>query len=782
MNALTKKAVRDVTRRRLRTTLTAMGIAIGVMGLTGISLASSQFSSGLQAVNDTTGQPDIQFFTAPTTAPVEQELGAQPNVKDALTETAVTARWAIPSGHEQLAIVGVRDFGSRPFHRFSVTSGVLPGPGQILMESADRSIRPIRAGDVIELQVGTTKHSLRVSGLAHTPGVASPAFTQRGSAYMRESDLQSLFGIDGTNVALVRLDDYGQRKATASQLGAVLRSNDVVVLQSMVGRDVSGGSSGVVTGIFTIMGLLSVVALLLSAFLIVSTITTLVTEQVPVIGTMKALGACSSQVMRSYLTGVAVYGAIGTVTGLGLGDLLYRFFAVNLGMDPDALQVAPSLIVTAILVGMGAPLLAGALPIYLGTRVTVRQAQSGYGLHNAGGRRGHAWAALVARTLRFLPGTTQLGARGLFRRRTRALLTIAALAITGAAFLSIQTTTSSWNAAVTDIFGSYHADVFARFDSPQPYGSIQPLLAGVPGVVRTEPLSQTSVHTKYDPAGGPTQLTGVLPDAVLYHKHVVSGRWLTDSDRDAVVISEDEARRSGLKVGDTIDFHTDLYQAHWRVIGVARDLSNAAGGGVLLTTVAQANAFNHLPADYVQAMMIGSTSSRQSDVDALARHVDDTLGGTPAQATVVTAQAQIQTNQLVFLILDALFYAVVAIIALVGGIGLFNALAMGVLERRREIGILRSMGATGRKVAQVFWTEGVSLGIVAWVIACLIGVPIAYGFIQFVGTLLIQTPFALNPVSMLLMLVFIVAVASLATIGPVWSASRVKIAATLRYE
>jgi putative ABC transport system permease protein len=107
---------------------------------------------------------------------------------------------------------------------------------------------------------------------------------------------------------------------------------------------------------------------------------------------------------------------------------------------------------------------------------------------------------------------------------------------------------------------------------------------------------------------------------------------------------------------------------------------------------------------------------------------------------------------------------------------------MGVLERRREIGILRSMGATGRKVAQVFWTEGVGLGIVSWVIAVVIGIPAAYGFVQVLGAVLLKSPFVFNPLSVLAMLVFIVAVASLATIGPVWSASRVRIAETLRYE
>jgi putative ABC transport system permease protein len=781
MSPLTTKAIRDVTRRKLRTTLTALGIAIGVMGLTAISMASGQFSSGLQALNDSSGQPDVQFFTAPTTAPVAADLSRQPNVRLADAQTVATGRWAVPTGHEPLAITGVRDFHDRPFQPFSLTAGAPPRPGEIVMESSDQSVTPLRVGDTISLQVGTSTHRLRVSGLVHTPGVASPTFTGQGAAYMRESDVRSLFNIDGTNAIQVRLVDYGQRTATARDLGQQLGSHDVVVLSSQVGRDVSGGGSSTVTGIFTVMQVLSVVALLLSVFLLLSTTMTLVAEQVPVIGTMKAIGARGRQVMRSYLTGVALYGALGTgvgvVLGIGLGDLLYRYFAVNLGMDPSAVQLGPSLFVAAVAVGIGMPLLAAALPVYLGTRITVKQALSGYGV-STGRRRQGGWAALVRAAFGFLPQSVQLGLRSLFRRRARAVLTVSALAISGAAFLAVQTTTSSWNAVLGDVFASYRADVFVTLDRPQPAPAVDALLTGVPGIAQTEPLSRTPVQTRW----GSALLTGVATDPQLYRPHVVSGRWLAAGDRDVVLISEDAAQRSGLKVGDSIDFHTDLYSAHWRIVGIAKDLGNPAGAGTLLTTLESANAFYHLPPDYVQSVMVRSTSGSQADVNALARHIDDTLGGISAQATVTTAQQDVQRNQSTFLILYALFYSVVAIIALVGGIGLFNALAMGVLERRREIGILRSMGATGRRVAQVFWTEGVGLGVVAWAIAVAIGLPMAYGFVQLLGAVLLRSPFTLEPLSLLAMLAFIVVVASLATIGPVWSASRVRIAETLRYE
>src|SRR5215467_2367982 len=779
MNPLTLKAVRDVSRRRLRSALTTLGIALGVMGLTAISLASSQMSTALDFLNSTT-QPDITFSTAPATAPVKDDLSRQPNVKSVAVETLVVSRWAVPTGHMPLFITGIGDTDNVSFNPFELTEGQLPGPGEILMEQSARSVEPIHVGDTVQVQAGRGNIDFRVSGITSTPGTPSPTFAFRALGYMRTSELQSQFEVRGSNLIQVRLQDYERRVTSARALASVLHSDGLTIVSSQVGRDLSGGTSGILTGIFTVMQVLSLIALLLTLFLLLSTVTALVAEQVPVIGTMKAVGARTGQVLRSYLTGVAIYGVLGTVVGLALGillgDLLYRFFAVNLGADPNALNINASLVVVAAVVGIGVPVAAAALPVYLGTRVTVKQALSGYGLSGAG-RRGRLWGRVMARIFNFLPKTSQVGLRSLFRRRTRALLTIAALAISGAAFLAVQTTTSSWNAVISSVFASYRADVFASFSNPQPYSSVQDVVTGVPGVAAVEPWSETGIKTSF----GDSMLVGLQPDSMLYHKQLMSGRWFTDRDTDAIVISLPAAQKSGLKVGDSIDFHTDLHHAHWRVVGIAKDYFNPLGAGVLLVPLTQANTFNGLPADYAQALMITSMSSKQSDIDAMAKRVDDALGATQAQAQLITSQADIQISQSVFLVLYALFYSVVVIIALVGAIGLFNALAMGVLERRREIGILRSMGATGRQVAQVFWTEGVGQGVVAWVIAVAIGIPAAYGFVQLLGAVLLKAPFTFNPLSMVAMLVFIVVVATLATLGPVWSASRIRIAQTLRY-
>jgi putative ABC transport system permease protein len=108
--------------------------------------------------------------------------------------------------------------------------------------------------------------------------------------------------------------------------------------------------------------------------------------------------------------------------------------------------------------------------------------------------------------------------------------------------------------------------------------------------------------------------------------------------------------------------------------------------------------------------------------------------------------------------------------------------ALGLLERRREIGILRSMGATGRRVGWVFWLEAISLAVVAWLVAIVIGIPGSKAFVSLISAQLYAVDFTFNPLQVVEMLIFIILIATLASFGPVLKASRVRIADTLRYE
>jgi putative ABC transport system permease protein len=130
----------------------------------------------------------------------------------------------------------------------------------------------------------------------------------------------------------------------------------------------------------------------------------------------------------------------------------------------------------------------------------------------------------------------------------------------------------------------------------------------------------------------------------------------------------------------------------------------------------------------------------------------------------------------------SLFNAVAVLVALVGLLSLALPLAASVVERRLEIGILRSMGATSRHVITVFCIEALALAGIAWICAALVGLPGGIAMVQLLGQFLGPFDVSFHPLLILTMLVFVIVIALLASVGPALGAARVLIRGTLRYE
>lgn len=169
------------------------------------------------------------------------------------------------------------------------------------------------------------------------------------------------------------------------------------------------------------------------------------------------------------------------------------------------------------------------------------------------------------------------------------------------------------------------------------------------------------------------------------------------------------------------------------------------------------------------------TAQQVFDTLAGLNALDTTLTRSGARPHIQTVQQIMASNQGQFQIVTAILYAVSVIIGLVGLLGLFHTLTISVLERRREIGILPTMGASGWCVARVFWTEGISLAVVAWIAALVAGIPAAYAFVNFISSVLLPLPFTFAPITLAIMLAFILLIATFASFAPTLSAARVRV-------
>jgi putative ABC transport system permease protein len=812
-----RKSLSDVTRRKGRSLLVVLGIFIGVFGLTCINftedtlVSAFAFTLGYQST-----QPDYQLTVNKLDLSLLPELRAVTYVATVQYESDFGACWKLVlSGClVNIDIKSYPDLRHVPMTPFQLTGGTYPGVGQIVMEQGDQSLQSVSIGDSITLHTPGHVAQAQVSGLARTPGV-NPATTGDAVAYMSDAGLQQLVSELGNPVdtgpngqqfpryqhhIVIKFmnTNRAQDSIAATTLQQVLKTHGVTVLGSGFAPKVDVSTLDTINGIFNLLRTLALVAVVLDALLILSTITILVTDQTAIIGAMKAMGGTRVAIMRGYLTSVAIYSLLATLPAIGLGiyagNLLATSLAPQIPLELGPFAVSAWVVVTSLVVGFGVPLLAALLPLWNGTRLTVREAISAYGV---GLWQGPSGLSGLSRRLTWVSATTALGLRGLFRKRWRALLSLTTLTLAAASFLVVQTATTSVNGTIGAVDAHVFADMTVHFSDSALYSRIQSRLVALPNLQRMERTGSTNASTQW----GVLQVSGYQPDTQIYHYQLTSGRWLQAGDTNVILLSDAAARKSGLKVGDTLTL-TNNYGSSTAltvtVIGTVKQSIDVLGwiGAAVLpvdTLYRLLGQSTEQASTGTQEITIEAHDRSLGAVDRLAADVSGIVNGSGAYSdnpgyydgqggTIDTIHEYTSRRQGDAYVLYYLLYALALIVGAVGVLGLANMLVASVLERRREIGLLRAMGASGRRVAEVFLVESLALGGISWLAGVLIGLPLAYAFVQMFASLVMPIDFYLDPVAFAVMLAAILVIAALASVAPSWRASRLGVAGLLRYE
>jgi putative ABC transport system permease protein len=795
-----RKSFADVTRRKGRTLLVVLGIFIGVFGLTAINtaedalFASLSFSQSGQAT-----QPDIILdvdHLDPTLLPALQSVAG---VEAVQYQTVFNTQWHISQapGHIPMQIVSYPDLHHVPLTPFQLTSGRYPNAGEIVLEYGDLGLQPFSIGDTVTVDTAQGTASLRVVGLARTPG-HNPAASGNGEGYMSEAGLQQLTAGMGLSPEIaVKVQSHADTVATVLQ--QVLLAHGIAVNGSAIS---TGGPTSpptnAIAGVFSLLRILAIVAVVMSGFLILNTVTTLVAEQTAIIGTMKAAGGTRGAIMRGYLVSVGIYSGLATLPAIVLGLLggyeLASFLAASVPIDIGPFVLQWWIVIVGLAVGFGVPILAALLPLWNGTRISVRDALAAYGV-SAGS--GNDLMARLGRHLTWVSQTVWLGLRGIVRKRWRAAVTLLTLTLAGASFLVVQTASASVANAVSSVNANLAADIHVDTAQPLSLAQLSSQLSTVGNVRRVERYGpDNNVATRW----GRMVMLAFDPDTQLYHYHLTSGRWLVNGETDTAVLSDEALARAGLHIGDTLTISeqgNQGVQATLRIVGtVKQSISDFGAIGALVTSVAAYNQVRGDPAgssgDASVTFLIQAQDRSPSAVNQLTDKLDALLnqgqtqnctqlcGGGRAAVTLLSNETK--HKQQSWFVLYALLYAVALIVGAAGVLGLANALTASVLERRREIGMLRAMGASAWRVGQVVWSEGLALGGIAWLAGGVIGLPLADLFVRAFSQWVMPVDFVIDAAAFAVMLGAVVVIATLATIAPASRASQIRVADMLRYE
>jgi putative ABC transport system permease protein len=265
---------------------------------------------------------------------------------------------------------------------------------------------------------------------------------------------------------------------------------------------------------------------------------------------------------------------------------------------------------------------------------------------------------------------------------------------------------------------------------------------------------------------------------------ISAGRWLTTGDENAIVIGNHLLRIfPDLKIGDWLTIKIDGKETKWHIIGFYTITGNV-NPPLLYVNYEYFSRIVGAPGQVYSLRVLTTehnlaTQKRvNAQLLALFKERGIQVGSAQLGADFIQSQKS-QTDVLVYFML-----MMAVLIAIVGGLGLMGTMSINVLERTREIGVMRAVGASNGDIQGIVIVEGLVIGLISWAISILLSIPItgvlAYGVGMAILTAPMPAVFGASGVT--IWLIITIFLATFASALPARSASRLTVRDTLAYE
>jgi putative ABC transport system permease protein len=788
MSVTWRKVWRDLTQtgNRARTVLAVLSIAVGVFALGMIYGTYDIICSRLAENQRATVPVHMTFWRWRFDYTAEEAVLHEPGIADVEKLVDSYILWKLEGDkywHTANLIARV-DYEKQRMGLVNLVSGHWPTKRTLAVERQTARYFNVPLGAIIVVQSGLHEQKLSVEGIVCAYDRSPPQDDGTPAFYATPETVTWLTG-DEFNRLDVRMASYSQAGAPeiAKHVRDRLDNIGSPVNSSWVRDPNKHWFQTAVDTMLIILMVLGVLLLGMSAFLIVTTVNAIVAQQVWQIGVMKVVGATFGRVVRVYLTITLIYSGLALLLAVPLGAIGAHLLAkwlldqhANITIVP--FEIRPMALGIQLAVGLVVPQLAGLAPIVGGARITPRQAISTYGL---GGEFGSNWLDRLFGKIRSLPRPMALSLRNTFRRKARVTLTLVTLALGGAIFMMVMSVTGSFTNTIETLIRDTGADATVWFGEWYRVERMVKVAENLPGVVGAEAWQYEESRLKS--TRGPERLIalwGIPPSSKVYAPRIVSGRGLLPGDDHAILLNYKIASEEGVQVGDEINFRLRDQETTWTVIGLVVHINEY---------------YSYVPFEALSREIGKSNLGYRVDLvsdrhtaDYQQRLVEDLREAYTANHMVVTwawtsgemrVQRWQQFSNVVYLLLTMAILA-----AVVGGIGIMSTMSINVVERRREIGVMRATGATSAAIAGIFIGEGMLLGVLSWLLAAPFSYPGGRLFSDMVGKQILGLPldFSYSWEGVLLWLMIVSVLSALASLWPALQATRISIREALVYE
>jgi putative ABC transport system permease protein len=788
------KVLADLWADRTRSLLVVASIAVGVFAIGAIVVTYAIFSEDI-TVSYASAQPaNIEVTTDFFDDTLVRSVADMPGIALAEGRHLLSVRVSQDGvAWKPLDVVASKDFAASRINLITPVEGTAyPNDRELIVREDELNSTGLHPGDAVLVWLGSgTIRTMPVVGVVGDQYAAGD-FAAPPRGYVTLATAEWLGGQPEYNRLYVQVeagDDESAIAIIADQVEDKLERTGRQVYRTNTNKTTEHPMASIALAMLGVLGLLGALVTVLSSSLIFNTLNALLTQHRRQIGVMKLVGARSIQISAMYFALIIAYGLIalliavpsGMVAGYGLAE-----FAANMmSVDLQGFRVIPAAAVLQAIVALGVPIAAGYLPVNQGAKTTVRRAisQDGPGEQGAGigllDRLG-VWFKWLSRPL-------LLSIRNTFRRRGRLALTLFTLIIAGSIFIAVFNVRASLFSFMELLGQHFMADVTVTFNQMYRVTQVERAAYLIPGVEKAEGWGGTTAEILDQDDNLVSNLIISAPPAgsTLLEADMIAGRWLLPEDEKALVISDSIwSNYPDLQPGDTVRVKIPGNRAEeWPVVGVFR-FTDMLGDSLGYANYETISRLTNAPGRAASFKIVADaeTLERQDEVSkALDRYLrEQGYKVRNVEAGLVSQQQQTQPLNIlvIFLLTMALLTAVV------GSIGLAGTMGMNVLERTREIGVMRAIGAVDGAIIKSVVIEGMMIGLISWAAAVLLSIPISFMLLQVIGQAMLSSviPLSIAPEGFLIWLGVVVLLSVVASMLPARNAARLTIREVLAYE
>ncbi|NMB54273.1 MAG: ABC transporter permease [Leptolinea sp.] len=797
-----QKVFADLWGNKVRSLLVIASIAVGLYAVGLISsinvIINEDMRTGYRALNPANLHISIAAFTDT----LVEKIKELPEVDEAEGRRTMTLRYRNKNGEwDRLELQAIPEIDEMAINKVILREGSWPPKyREIAIDISHREDVAARLGEVIEIQLPSGKtREVRLTGIVHDQTIGATGggggyFIAPVNGYITMHTLDWLEQPAIYNALLVTAksgqEDEAYLRELSSDVNKEIEDYGGVVTSTAVRTSISHPNSIYIDALSGILFVLGMLIVFLSGFLITNTLSALMNQQIRQIGVMKTIGARRMSIITIYMVLIAMYGAIALGLAIPTANWsaygLANFLSDTLNFDVQGYRPILRSVLIQAGIALIVPQVAAFFPIFEGANIKTVQAISGG--RNMTVEKKSDWLDRMINNIKGISHPLLISLRNTFRHKGRLALTLFTLTLGGSIFIATFNVQGALTLYIKQVSKYFIADVSMTMDQFYRIDQVQKDLQSIPGISVVEgwTYARCEVMEADDKPGEPVEMLGVAPDSKLITPILIKGRWIIPGDENAIVLSERFlSAYPNMKIGDTLRLRVNGIKSDWIVVGFFQ----LAGKSTGFRAYSNYEYLSHLigSPDKAISFQISSTTpnlniEQQRQFGAAIEKFMRTRGYKVASINAGLFALNSSTEGLNILTTFLIFMAFLT--ALVGAIGLMGTMSMNVMDRTREIGIMRAIGASDRTVMNLVIVEGLLIGIISWLLSCLLSFPISNWLNNVLSEALFDAPsiLSITPTGFIVWLVLVVILAVSASVLPARNAAHLTIREVLSYE